>query len=196
MSAGWQSLLLSPISNCLPKSSSADLSLLDWLPTQSPRVLKKTTCVSVHFSLCTSGWHLTDDSQCWRRYHQCLFQIPSWVYSLRSSQAETHSNFHERQHKKGTHSPNESQVCVCWIGDFWKTDFPRKEPCKLWRKSETNRWTKRRFAWLVGYNCTRQPLYCVQEDLSSIKPKTLLPKGYLNKKKDSRDSLKWNCQQG
>lgn len=194
MSAGWQSLLLSPISNCLPKSSSADLSLLDWLPTQSPRVLEKTTCVSVHFSLCMSGWHLTDDDQCWQRYHQCLFQIPSWMYSLSSLQVEIHSNFHERQ-QQGTHSPKESQVCVCWIGDFWKTDFPRKEPCKLWGKSETNGWTKRWFAWLEGYDCTWQPLYCVQEDLSSIKPKTQLPKGYL-KKKDSMDSLKWNCQQG
>lgn len=180
MSAGWQSLLLSPISNCLPKSSSADYA---WLtPNPIPRVLEKTTCVSVHFSLCMSGWHLTDDGQCWRRYHQCLLQIPSWMYSLSSLQVETHSNFHKRQ-QQGTHSPNESQVCVCWIGDFWKTDSPRKEPCKLWGKSETNGWTKRWFAWLEGYDCTWQPLYCGQEDLSSINPKTRLPKGYLKKKR-------------
>lgn len=48
--------------------------------------------------------------------------------------------------QQGTHGPNESWVCVCWIGDFWKTDFPRKEPCKLWGKSEANGWTWR--LWL------------------------------------------------
>lgn len=153
MSVGWQSPLPSPILNCLPKSSSTDLCLLDWLPTQSPRVLDDNLCFCALLTL--RVWTALD----W--WWPVLTKAPS-VFMPDSILDVLSELLASGNSLKLPRTDNSKERMAPTNPESVSAEYVTFERQISQGKSLVNSGGRvRRTDELEGYDCTWQPLYCV-----------------------------------